>query len=124
MDQNSKSGPNGGTRRSRWLAWLPIPLILVTMAVLWVGDWRASYESPYVWMALDFLFSALASMFIAHLIARSCLRPRTASAGGSRRSRTKNSRSLSHDLSPAVLHMNDLTQVLRWSAHHVPHRCT
>jgi PAS domain S-box-containing protein len=29
------------------------------------------------------------------------------------------SRSLSHDLSPAVLHMNDLTEVLRWLAHHV-----
>jgi PAS domain S-box-containing protein len=68
VDQNSKSGPNGPTRR--W-AWLPIPLILVAMAVLWAGDWRARYESPYVGMALNPLFSTLASMFTAYLIARS-----------------------------------------------------
>ncbi len=71
VDQNSKSGSNGGTRHSRRLAWLPIPLVWTAMAVLWMGDWHASYELPYVLMALNFLFSTLASMFIAYLIARS-----------------------------------------------------
>jgi len=71
VDQNSKSGPNGGARRSRRWAWLPVLVIFAAMAVLWAGDWHASYESPYVWMVLNFLFSTLASMFIAYLIARS-----------------------------------------------------
>jgi PAS domain S-box-containing protein len=71
VDQNSKSGPSGGPRRSRRWAWLPIPLILTAMAVLWAGDVRASYESPHVWVVLNFLFCTLASMFIAYLIARS-----------------------------------------------------
>jgi PAS domain S-box-containing protein len=71
VEQNSKSGPDGAGGVSYRLRWLPIPIILATMAVLRVGDWGASYESPYVWMVLNFLFSTLASMFIAYLIARS-----------------------------------------------------
>ncbi len=71
MEWNSKSGSEGGSGVSRRLAWLPIPIILATMAVLRAGESQASYESPYVWMVLNFLFSTLASMFIAYLIARS-----------------------------------------------------
>ncbi len=71
VDQNSTSGPDGRTGRSRRWAWLPIPLILTVTVVLWAGDVRVSFESPYLLMALNFLFSTLASMFIAYLIARS-----------------------------------------------------
>ena len=54
-------------------AWLPIPLFLVTMIVLWAADLRTAYESPYLLMALNFVFSTLVSLFIAYLIGRSFL---------------------------------------------------
>ncbi len=52
---------------------MPIPLLIVTLAVLWAADIRTAYESPYLLLALNFVFSALVSLFIAFLIARSFL---------------------------------------------------
>ena len=54
-------------------AWLSIPLILVTLLLLWGADLQTSYERPYLLMSLNFLFSVLTSLFIAYLIARSFL---------------------------------------------------
>ena len=62
--------------RANWpkrLAWLPIPLLLVTMAVLWAADRPSSYESPYLLIALNLVFSTLVSGFIAYLMGRSFL---------------------------------------------------
>lgn len=55
------------------LAWLPIPVFLVTMAVLWVANQQTSYESVFLLMALNFVFSVMASGLIAYLIGRSFL---------------------------------------------------
>lgn len=55
------------------LAWLPIPLLLVTMAVLWAADPQGSYESAYLLMALNLVCSTLASGLVAYLIGRSFL---------------------------------------------------
>ena len=57
----------------RPVAWFSIPLILVTLLLLWGADLQTAYERPYLLMSLNFLFSVLASLFIAYLIARSFL---------------------------------------------------
>ncbi len=57
----------------RLLASLPIPLLLVTMAVLWAANLPGSYESPSLVMALNFIFSTLASGLIVYLVSRSFL---------------------------------------------------
>ena len=66
-------------RSSSWkrtwsrLAWLPIPLLLITMLVLVTADPRGSHESPHLLLALNFAFSTLVSLFVAYLIGRSYL---------------------------------------------------
>jgi len=55
------------------LAWLPIPVLLAAIIVLWAADLRGSRDSAYLMMALNLVFSALVSLFIAYLIARSFL---------------------------------------------------
>ena len=57
----------------RLLAWLPIPVLLVAIAVLWAANLPGSYESEYLLMALNLVFSTLVSGFIAYLIGRSFL---------------------------------------------------
>ena len=46
---------------------------MVGMTVLWAADLRTSYESPFLLGALNFVFSTLASLFIAFLVGRSFL---------------------------------------------------
>ena len=57
----------------RLLVWLPIPVFLVAIAGLWAADLSGSYESPYLLMALNLVFSTLVSGFIAYLVGRSFL---------------------------------------------------
>ena len=57
----------------RILAWLPIPLLLATMAVLWAANLPGSYGSASLIMALNFVFSTLASGLIVYLVSRSFL---------------------------------------------------
>ena len=57
---------------TRW-AWVSIPLLLLTMAVLWVADLRGAYESASLLLVLNFVCSMLASFCIAWLVARSFL---------------------------------------------------
>jgi hypothetical protein len=62
--------------QASWLqgmAWIPIPLFLVAIALLWAADLRTPYESPYLMMAMNFVFLTLGSLFIASLISRSFL---------------------------------------------------
>jgi len=55
-------------------AWLPIPLLLGVMAVLWIDEGRtSSYGTPYLLMTLNFVFTTLVSLFIAFLVGRSFL---------------------------------------------------
>jgi PAS domain S-box-containing protein len=72
MDKVSNSG---GVRRSflSRLAWLPIPILLAALVVFWAADWQGSYESAYLLLALNLVFSTLVCLFIAYLIARSFL---------------------------------------------------
>ena len=56
------------------LAWLPIPVLLVVLAGLWVADLRTSYESPALLLLLNVVFTGLASLSICSLTARSFLR--------------------------------------------------
>lgn len=55
------------------LAWLPVPVFAVTMAVLSAADQRTPYESVYLLILLNFVFSVLASGLIVYLVSRSFL---------------------------------------------------
>jgi PAS domain S-box-containing protein len=75
MDYNQEKLQNH-PRLSR-LAWLPVLLLLAAMAAFWVADLRTAHELPFLLLALNFVFSLLASFLIAFLIARSFLVRRT-----------------------------------------------
>ncbi|WP_051299895.1 hybrid sensor histidine kinase/response regulator [Methylobacter luteus] len=53
------------------MAWLPIPVLLAAILILWAADSQISYELPYLQIGLSFCFSTLASLLIAYLIGRS-----------------------------------------------------
>jgi PAS domain S-box-containing protein len=57
---------------TRW-AWVPIPLLLLTMVVLYVADLSTTYEAPHVQMALNFLTRTLACLFVVYLAGQSFL---------------------------------------------------
>jgi PAS domain S-box-containing protein len=63
------------TEKRRWfqLAGLPIPLLLVTMAVAASANLGNMYSSPRLLLALNFMFSTLASLVVAYLVGRSFL---------------------------------------------------
>lgn len=73
--QASQASLEAGPLRSRWhrLAWLPIPLLAAAMVALWAADLPGYYESPFLLIAFNLVFSTLASLFVAYLIARSFL---------------------------------------------------
>ncbi len=55
------------------LAWLPIPLLLVAMAILSVIGPSSLYTSPRMLLGLNIVFSTVGSMFVAYLVGRSFL---------------------------------------------------
>ena len=55
------------------LAWLPVPLFLAAIAILFFLDPGRSYERPHLLMALIFVCSGLPAAFVAYLCARSYL---------------------------------------------------
>lgn len=57
-------------RLYRW-AWLPVPLFVVAITVLWVADYPAPFESIPLLTACNFLFSTLTSLYIAYILGRS-----------------------------------------------------
>jgi len=73
MGKNLEFRRNDGTRRLGRLAWAPIPLLLAAILVLWLADLRGSHESHFLGIALNIVFSTVASLFVAYLIARSFL---------------------------------------------------
>jgi len=64
-----------GTATGLWgrYAWLPIPLLLILIAGLWVADLRTAYESRSIMVLLNLFFTLLASLCICFLTARSFL---------------------------------------------------
>ncbi|HEY3307293.1 MAG TPA: PAS domain S-box protein [Desulfuromonadaceae bacterium] len=55
------------------LAWFPIPVILVAALVLWSLHTRTFYDSLYLLVSLNFMFSTLISLFVTFLVSRSFL---------------------------------------------------
>lgn len=72
MTGKSGAEPRIPAGRGR-LIWLPIPLFVVTMAVLWVENSPAAYESQAVLALCNALFSTMAATLVAVLVARSFL---------------------------------------------------
>jgi len=60
-------------RGSGRLAWLPIPFLLGAIVALRVASLPGSYDSVFLVITLNLLFSTLASFFVAYLVARSFL---------------------------------------------------
>ncbi len=58
----------------RWLAWLPILLLLAAMIVLRTMHLHSTYESPYLLIVLSFIFSTLTSLCIVFLMGRSFIK--------------------------------------------------
>ena len=57
----------------RLLAWLPIPMLVLTIAMLWAADLHAVYVSSVLLTVLTVVFSMLVFLFIACLVGRSFL---------------------------------------------------
>jgi PAS domain S-box-containing protein len=53
--------------------WLPIPLFLIAICSLLLWKMPGSYESPYLLLALNFVFAMLASLLTAYLAFRAFL---------------------------------------------------
>ena len=69
---NTRTEPESGSLLSR-LAWLPIPLLALVIAGLWIADLRTVYESQPLMVLLNLLFTWLASLCICLLTARGFL---------------------------------------------------
>lgn len=54
-------------------AWLFLPLLLLVFIGLWLADWRAPHESPYLRLGLNFIFLTLVSVCITALVIKSFL---------------------------------------------------
>jgi PAS domain S-box-containing protein len=65
--------PSSWNRRLRQLAWLPIPILLCVMVVLWVADPSAVYEPPHLLMAINLLFSLPGALLVAYQAGRGFL---------------------------------------------------
>ena len=78
MSDHAKS-PSGSQRTTpgpaaRYgLAWVPIPVLLLTILALWVADLRTPYESRAMMVLLNVFFTWLASLCICVLAARGFL---------------------------------------------------
>jgi PAS domain S-box-containing protein len=71
--QRSHKEQSGQAKSRLRLAWLPIPLLLLTMDVLWAANLQTPHEFPHLLLALNFVFSTMVSLFVAHLIGRTFL---------------------------------------------------
>jgi PAS domain S-box-containing protein len=55
----------------RQLAWVPVPLLILSIIALRFADLGTAYHSPFLFVALPFVFTTLVSVFVAYLIGRS-----------------------------------------------------
>ena len=58
--------PSASNNPLQRLAWLPVPFLLLVMAVLWVADSSAAYEPPHLLMTLNLLFSLPGALLVAY----------------------------------------------------------
>ncbi|MDS4022811.1 MAG: PAS domain S-box protein [Candidatus Competibacter sp.] len=65
--------PSASNGRLRRLAWLPVPLLLFAMAVLWVADPGAVYEPPHLLIGVNLLFSMPGALLVAYQAGRGFL---------------------------------------------------
>ena len=65
--------PSASNNRLRRLAWLPIPLLLFAMVVLWIADSPAVYEPPHLLIVLNLLFSLPGALLVAYQAGRGFL---------------------------------------------------
>ncbi|MFO1371145.1 MAG: hypothetical protein U1F42_01715 [Candidatus Competibacteraceae bacterium] len=66
--------PSARNNSLRIVAWLPIPLLLFGIVILWVVDPPATiYEPPYLLLGLNLLFSLPVSLFVAFQAGRGFL---------------------------------------------------
>ncbi|MDK9706040.1 MAG: PAS domain S-box protein [Desulforhopalus sp.] len=78
-NNSSQNNPPESTlppaRAGRWdrLALLPVPVLLLLIATLWLLDLRTSFEQPLLLMVLNMTFSTVISLAIAYLVGRSFL---------------------------------------------------
>jgi PAS domain S-box-containing protein len=54
-------------------AWVPLPILSVTICWLCIAGLPGSFESPLLLVALNFIFSTLASFLVVHIVTRSFL---------------------------------------------------
>lgn len=55
-------------------AWIPLPLLILTIAGLWVINPQTTHESPILWLLLNLVFTWLVSLSIGYLTARRFLK--------------------------------------------------
>jgi PAS domain S-box-containing protein len=67
--QPSFEGPKPPLRLG-FLAWLPIPLFMVAVTILFALDIRVRFEPPFLLPVLNILFLTVVSLFVAFLAAR------------------------------------------------------
>jgi PAS domain S-box-containing protein len=76
IQENRGSDPMKSLKRlSVWrqLGWIPIPLLVLAMAILWAADLEKSYDVPKLLLALNLVFTTLISLFVIYLVSRSYL---------------------------------------------------
>jgi PAS domain S-box-containing protein len=59
--------------RLTWLTWLPVPLSLAAILIIWAGDWTKAYGSQDLLLLLNTTFLGAVPFFVAILIGRSFL---------------------------------------------------
>ena len=75
-DSHSNPTAREGTQsypRLTQMAWLPVPLLALVIAGLWIADLRTVYESRVLMVLLNLFFTWLASLCICLLTARGFL---------------------------------------------------
>ena len=61
MDEEHRSIPARSSCLNS-LAWLPIPLLLAAMGLMWALDLRTSYESQFLMMVFNFVFNTAVNL--------------------------------------------------------------
>jgi PAS domain S-box-containing protein len=51
-------------------SWVPIPLLLVALLLVWALDPPGVFDSPRLLITINFVFSTMASIFVADMVAR------------------------------------------------------
>ena len=65
--------PSASNRRLWRRAWLPVPFLLLVIAVLWAADSSAAYEPSHLLMVLNLLFSVPGALLVAYQAGRGFL---------------------------------------------------